>query len=465
MPFKPTEETRQRIKDQQALDFDKEQFVEDVFNENVILVVGKEVILDKQITPSGDVGQYILKVVNDVILPPGTPAEERYKDFNQLVHHSGMGHYFIRKILNDAAFYFDLNDLSPELRALLETRLFPLVLTTTFDGYLEVLMRSIWGDRLRVVNIDDKKTVDDFRNTLRGYRGKNRYFEPTLFYIFGKAVPDEKKSFVCTDDDAIKIVENWITLPKEDPILSWINNRKLLALGCKFDDWYFRFFWFILRRDISHFQDGQVAFLLDDNDASDKKLKRFLSRSRIYCHPDARQFMTMITGMLNSTETGNPFSHLVTKHRKEGGLFLSYCSEDVIIASRLFFQLTQAGFNVWFDCERLRGGDVFDQVIEKAILSSKVFIPILSSSVAADLSSGNTDRYYVKEWKLACQLGEKRIIPVAVNGYSFRKGDYHPVFEGIVGKGLTGIDLMEKDGYGRLIDLLTDFLAREQQYD
>ena len=344
MGFKPKDNTGNRIMQQQEVVFSQEQFVEDVFNDDYILVVGSEVIMDRKEEPSGDINQYILRALNSSL---GC----NYKDFNELVTHSGEGIDAIRNLLNsEEDWTYDLNDISPELKGLMETRLFRFVLTTTFDGYLELLMAHVWGEgNYRVVNIDDKRSLDALRNVLTECRDGKRYTKPTLFYIFGKAVKDEAKKFVRTDDDAIQIIEKWIQMPKEDPVLRHIRNKKLLALGCKFDNWYFRFFWYILKREISRLREGQVAFMLNEDSQIDSKLESFLRHAKIYRHDDARAFMADITHTLISTDADNPFSELILKSRKRGGVFLSYCSKDIVMASQVFFMLRRQGYNVWFD--------------------------------------------------------------------------------------------------------------------
>ena len=455
MGFKPKEDTGRRIAQQAELVFSKEKFVEDVFNDDYILVVGSEVIMNKEEEPTGDVKQYILRALN-------TSLGRNYKDFNELLQHSGDGIDPIRNLLNsEADFSYDLNDISPELRDLLSTGLFRFVLTTTFDGYLETLLTDIWkqkGETLRVVNIDDKKSLDELNNILKDCREDRVYRQPTLFYIFGKAVADEAKKFVRTDDDAIQIIEKWIQPTKHDLVLKLIRSKKLLALGCKFDDWYFRFFWYILKHNLKSLEEGQVAFLLDEHDRSEHKLRTFLRSKRIYQHGDARAFMADITQMLTSTETDNPFHDLVVRHRRRGGIFLSYCSKDVVMASQLFFTLCRKGFNVWFDNARLRGGDNYNREIADAIGEARVFIPLLTPSVADDLKKGSTDHYYNDEWRMAAQTGSKHIIPVATNGYDLR-ADYHTsAFESIIANALHGEDLMQPDGMKKLIDALTSNL-------
>lgn len=453
MGFKPKDNTGSRIMQQQEVVFSQEQFVEDVFNDDYILVVGSEVVMDRQEEPSGDVNLYILRALNSSL-------GRDYKDFNELVTRSGEGIDAIRNLLNsEEDWTYDLNDVSPELKGLIESRLFRFVLTTTFDGYLELLMAHVWGEgNYRVVNIDDKRSLDALRNALTECRDGKRYMEPTLFYIFGKAVKDEAKKFVRTDDDAIQIIEKWIQMPKEDPVLRHIRNKKLLALGCKFDNWYFRFFWYILKREISRLREGQVAFMLNEESQIDNKLESFLRHAKIYRHDDARAFMADITHMLMSTDADNPFSELILKSRKRGGVFLSYCSKDIVMASQVFFMLRRQGYSVWFDNARLRGGDNYNSEIGEAIGEAKVFIPLLTPHIAEDLRSGNTDNYYNKEWRMAGQLGNKRIVPLAANGYDVRASYHTQTFESIIGESLSCIDLMQGDGFTRLVDTLNTYL-------
>lgn len=448
MGFKPKEK-REKIWESPEVEFSPSQFVEDVFNDEYILVVGSEVIMNTEEEPSGDVNQYILRAINSTI-----NSNEQYKDFNELYRETAAGIDPIRNLLNyDEDFTYDINDMSPELCDLLKTRLFRFVLTTTFDGYLETLMRTIWGDKLRVVNVRDKATADELRKILASCRGSHTYTAPTLIYIFGKAVKDESKPFVRTDDDAILAIDQWMQMSKElDPLLRFISNKKLLALGCKFEDWYFRFFWYILKRDINRFREGQVAFLLDEQDVLEQKLMSFLKHSKIFRHHGARAFMTDITTMLTSTSPENPFCSLISNNRKHGGVFISYSSKDFYIASRLFFMLCKQGFNVWFDNSNLHGGDDYNREIDVAIEKSQVFLTVLSPSVAEDLINNRTENYYNKEWRKANQFEDKHIIPVAVNDYDLRAAYHTNGYETIVGKSITGINLMDTSGFTNLVD-------------
>ena len=160
MAYKPQEDNSESLMRLPEAVFSLEQFINDVFNDKYILVVGSEVVLDKQVHPSGDVNQYILSVIN-------AQLSRNYGDYNDLFSRIGSDIDPIRNLLTSNSFVYDIEDISPELRAVMQTRLFRFVLTTTIDGYVERLMEEVWGPGgFRIVNIGDKTSVDGLRNAL-----------------------------------------------------------------------------------------------------------------------------------------------------------------------------------------------------------------------------------------------------------------------------------------------------------
>ena len=89
----------------------------------------------------------------------------------------------------------------------------------------------------------------------------------------------------------------------------------------------------------------------------------------------------------------------------------------------------------------------------------------MTPNVAHDLENGDyEDKYYIKEWKKACQIGCKRIVPLAIDGYDFRAHYHVSVYENIVNDALSGVDLMQKDGFARLISSLDKELSNGGNY-
>ena len=452
MGYKPNEDNSRLIWNRKEVTFDKEAFIRAVFDEEYILVIGSKVIMNGSVEPSGDVNTYILNCLNRT-------SGEQYSDFNDVIEHAGERVDPIRNLINsDVHFSYDLADISPELCRLLRTRLFPIVLTTTIDRYLETLMRDIWGERLRVVSMDDSSLLD-WRQALIASREKNPYWNPTLFYIFGKA---DCKFCVRTDDEALQMVEKWIREKPEDSVFEFIRSKKALALGCQFENWYFRIFWYVLKHEIKRFSEGEVAMEIDIGDRSDLRLKDYMDRKGIYNHGDARQFMNVITEDLTSLSPGNPFCELVLKYRRKGGIFISYFNGDEKVAEQLFVRLCNKGYRVWFDNDKLYGGAPYKKHIPEAIKDAPVFISLLSPAIASHLLSGDDNHYYRKEWNWAAEQPGKNIIPVAIDGYDIRSG-IHKSFEQIMRRqdtGISGIDLAAPDGFNRLTESLDEYLTR-----
>jgi hypothetical protein len=439
--------------------FNTKKFIKDVLNDRYALVIGNEIILDTKIESTGDVHQYFLRKVNE-------NSNVQYENYNEIALDKNERINPVRRLIEDGEIKFSTEDVSKDLMALLETRLFTTVLTTTTDGYLEAAMRKVWGNEIRVVNIYDKETVDELQKALKACRRGKKYNQPTLIYVFGKLdVDDLAKKYIKTDADAILLIEKWMRMDVEanNEMLDFIRSKRLLALGCKYDNWYFRFFWYVLTgvnkssEENNYDGMGEVAFSLDENDKTDGKLLQFLKRTDICILGDATSFITNIAKTLTEDGDDAPFRQQIIESRRCGGIFISYCSKDALAACQLFFQLCEKKYDVWLDNARLYGGDNYESKIADAISAAKVVITVLSPHVAEDLKHGDTDHYYNKEWRMAQQFNDKTIIPLAVNGYDLR-ADYQQVYESVINQQPSGINLMDSDGFSKLLTSINEHL-------
>ncbi len=435
----------------------------DVLNDKYTLVIGNENILNPDIEPTGDVHHFFLRKVNE-------KAFEKYENYYEIALDKNERINPIRKLIENNEIQFRAEDVSRELTALLETKLFTTVLTTTTDGYLETVMKKVWGNDLRIVNIYNKDEVDNLQKAIRNCRRGQKYNQPTLIYVFGKQVIHQddnqgyKRKYVNTDSEAIKLIEKWMRMEVEDnnEILQFIRSKRLLALGCKYENWYFRFFWYVLTGICKPNDDddegdgmGEVAFCLDENDKTESKLLKFLGRTDICVLGDTKRFINEILATLNDDSPNAQFRKMILEKRRRGGIFISYCNKDKLVASQLFACLCVQKYDVWFDNVNLYGGDDYEKEINDAINEAKVVITILTPNVADDLKFGRTNHYYNKEWRTAQQFNNKKIIPLAVNGYNLRS-NYHSEYDKIIPRHLSGIDLMETDGFNKLVSSIDE---------
>ena len=99
--------------------------------------------------------------------------------------------------------------------------------------------------------------------------------------------------------------------------------------------------------------------------------------------------------------------------------FLSYASQDAEAARRIAEALRQAGIEVWFDQEELRGGDAWDQKIRKQIKECALFVPIISANTQA-----RTEGYFRREWRMAVDRTDDMadhiafLLPIVLDGTS-----------------------------------------------
>ncbi len=408
------------------------EFVTEIIYGNYVLLIGSENMLDKQYS-DGDSSKDILASVLSNLKNKKLLGDEYFcNSFTELARETGRSDKKIRELITEdligenRTYDCSTDAISFELKNLLRTKFFRIVLTTTFDTYLENLMREIWGDQLRVMNIYGEGQTFDFDE--KEQSATEFDVRPTLYYICGKANVNNRP-YVATDNDAIKVVERWLSSKSPKNFLNNIRHKGVISIGCKFDDWLFRFFWYILRHDINQVDSSQKdAVALSFSTESDKKLDSYLKSNNVYTTSDIKKFINNIIDVKDACIKGISD---VNKHL--GGVFISYAHEDMPIVSNIVQQLNKAGFNVWFDSAKLESGDDYNRRISDAINSCQIFVPILSPQVKKDLIDGQTDRYYLSyEWPLAKQLannigGNITIMPLAINGYD-EKDEYHKLF-------------------------------------
>lgn len=434
--------------------FNMKKFIKDVLNDKYALVIGNEIILDPEVEPTRDVHKYFLRKVNDV-------SSVQYEDYYEIALDKSERINPLRQLVASGEINFCDEHVSVELKNLLATKLFTTVLTTTTDGYLETVMRKIWGKELRVVNVYDKDTVDDLQNVRKSCRKGKKYNQPTLIYVFGKMEEEDlTRKYLRTESDAILLIEKWMRMDVEsnNEMLDYIRSKRLLALGCKYDNWFFRFFWYVLTGSVDTEQfegTGEVAFALNASERSENQLQQFLERTNICVLGDALSFIESLTKTLTEDSDDALLRQQIIDTRRRGGIFISYSSKDALTAGQLFFQLSAKRYDVWLDNARLYGGDDYEKEIEDAIAAAKIFIPILSPNIAEDLKRGDTEHYYNKEWRMAQQFKDKIIVPLAVNGYSLR-AEYHKGFEGVIACQPSGIDMMLPDGFTELLKSISE---------
>ena len=294
----------------------------------------------------------------------------------------------IAESLDAANYNFDEDDYSPEVLKLLRKKCFRMVLTTTFDYYAETMMRQIWGNELRVISIFDQ------RNDINQDEAWQTDIRPTLYYVFGRA--DKNKDYTVVEKDAMTVIKKWLSNPPLN-LMTYLGNKSILALGTKFDDWLFRFFWFALHRNTDSLNNGQVSISLAPDSEVDQRLKCFLDNERIpYCSMDS-----VISNILADYDKKE--SEYQRIYGQNTDIFISYADSSYETVRHLFYSLSNAGFKVWFDKVEMHVGDSHKATIIDAINKCKVFIPVITNPVREIICEDAKNFHYFRdvEWRAA----------------------------------------------------------------
>jgi hypothetical protein len=285
-------------------------------------------------------------------------------------------------------------------------------------------MREVYGEELRVLNFKD----DRDKNVIFDSKSEYGNIHPTLFYVFGKAGSKDNIDFVYSENDKIKLISQWLGNNSPQKLVEYLKKKKILAVGCKFDDWHFRFFWYCLRQDFGYMV-GDVAISLQDDDDSDKKLLNYLNQNNITNRGNSREFLKNLSKELQYNSAYGEIRNKLTF----GGIFISYAHEDFPIAYQICTVLLEQGYNVWFDVDlkrdennniHLNPGNDYDSRILNAINQCKVFIPILSKQIRDDLKEEKWRYYKDVEWKIIKDNTFATIIPLTIYGFD-KNQDLH----------------------------------------
>ena len=392
---------------------------------NVVLVLGHEGILNEAVVKGGNVKDRMYRNFIEYKKELDSDFNVSAKDFDSYFY---LLHSDLEELKNDIVESMSMEQMessfdseeeySPLLFKLLKQKYFRLVLTTTYDYYVEKMLEKVWGQKPKVISI-----YDGGNNDIEMPETNQQEMEPTLYYLFGRAEPE--KDFVLIENDAIKVTEKWFS-DKPQNLLKYLKDKTILALGTKFDDWLFRFFWFILHRDTKALKRGKVAISLNPQSETDEKLRRYLDNEKIK-HRSMDQTIQMILDGYAEAE-----KNFLSEHGQRGcDIFISYHSKDYETVKHFFFSLDayvtkeNLPVRIWFDKADLNPGDEYRQIISNAIGKCKVFIPVITKNVKAILEEKEKTEHFFFEEEWVPAVNRKNmndstsplhILPICLDG-------------------------------------------------
>lgn len=382
-----------------------DNLIQQIIDGNVVPVIGADMLVDNPVNLHQVVIRNFLRKLG-INKPLSSFSELVYDEtYQQTTRNTDSIYYQVNKIFAAKRF-----PASQRLQRLLSVRQFPFVITTSFTPVVEQVMRDVWKDELRVMRFNNNPSEND------DIKGGQDMRKPTVYYMFGKTGEGAHK-YVLTDADMLSFCSSWLSddnKVRPKILCSELKNKYLLMLGNEYSDWLFRFIWYSIRKsDIGH---GMLSY---DENSVDESLINFLTRAKAFTMADPSNVIDQIINRLERKMAQNERTKF--DHPEENAdVFISYSRSDSAFAEKLYASLTAQGKKVWFDRNNLSVGGNFMEEINKAIRTSKYFIPILSRNV---LREKDESHVYRNEWDTAVQvaisMGRTFIIPVSEDGFDF----------------------------------------------
>lgn len=302
---------------------------------------------------------------------------------------------------------------------------FNLFVTTSFDSFLEQSLSKERPGGIQTIPYSPNKTAD----LPEGFGLSSK---TAIFYLMGRY--SSLPYYAVTDEDVLEFICTLQTDSRPKRLFDLLKESHLLIIGSNFPDWLARIFIRMAKAEKLSKERNTSEYLADKALCSDHSLVYFLKNyspgtaicgteicgaggtvefvERLYEEWTARNPEHAVANMSSSAQSPVP-------DMPPGAFFISYASQDFEAAKRLKTLLEAAGLDVWFDKDKLDGGDLYAQKIRKHIRNCSYFIPLVSRN-----ARNRGEGYFRREWKYAVDRLAYRdenlpfILPVVIDDTS-----------------------------------------------
>lgn len=432
---------------------------------NVVPVIGPDIICEYD--DGLNINEVIISTISKQLNLRGP-----HRTFSQLVYDSEFLGSLKKLLRNDTltkdVIYALVNNIfnnpknvdqyfkpSSVLKRLLNIKLFPFVITTSFSPVVENAMREIWGTRNINVLSFCRNPQKDTKPGVGDIMTAGDMTKPTVYYMFGKTA-SQPHSYALTDNDMLEFCQSWLsdqTRPRN--LCAQLKDKYLLMLGCGYSDWLFRFIWFCMNKT----SDAKTKGLMASDKSTHETLVEYLRRIDTFLpeNKTPEEIIAEIEKRIVAYNENHKELRFSKPPKTETHVFISYSRSDAEIAEKLYRYLSDNGLTVWYDKNNLLGGSEFLDEIETAIEQAKVFLPIFSRNIAKEAMDAHV---YRKEWKKALDLQESMgnrtfIIPIHEDGFDFYSADIPKEM-----KNHNSISFDESFDFSSILDSINEALNR-----
>ncbi len=454
--------------------YEWDQLIYSIKQCEVVPVLGPELLVSKD--ENGQLIPFYRAVVKKIAQKLEFPAEENesVSDYYTRWHSRTNGNrgdfvfLYIQAIIE-----LGKTSEQPFLEKLIEINSFPLFLTTTPDMLLANTLEKYTTEKpVECAFIASNKSTSrniDLDLPKEGYWDNEKHY---IFYLFGKA-QEQALDFAITADDRLRYSCAWFasSLLNSDQasgkipatrknLFSYLSDKRLLILGCGFEDWQTRFFLYGLKicnqetheqivhqwkidsihadscscvnPDLEFYLSSRQSKIYNGSDTISSEANKNSAMDTKKCdeHDSASSkggedcsaaysncAIEFINELCERIQKANPSNTLLVSDSKykntlpvsdskyKYDVFISYAGEDIEIAKKICESLREHDINeIFFDKDILKDdpGTDWGKKLKNAIEESCVFIAVLSQNTEAI-----SRRNFRQEWIWAKPEDEK----------------------------------------------------------
>lgn len=300
----------------------------------------------------------------------------------------------------------DIGKLKPKIDStsldiLTQCPYFKLYVSLTIDDFLELslensfyLGKSEYANNIKFAAPNSKQDFDNMNSeeTL-----------PRLYHTYG-TLYGSPSYFAITEEEIIEFTCTLGSNSKPENLINYVNNKNLLLIGCRYNDWLLGFL---------------LRMLTGSRIYGNQATKLFADRSFTHCQTYLTQDYEIYIDNIDAIEFINKLQRecVPSKGKKieSGGVFISYHSGDGVCVETLKNLLVKRGIPAWFDEDALESGDVITPKIQDSIINSSAFIACISNNNKAE-----PHKYFMTEWNYVKKVKaeyerSKLIIPLIID--------------------------------------------------
>lgn len=264
--------------------------------------------------------------------------------------------------------------------------------------------------------------------------------EPVVYQLLGQA--STQPNYALWDEDLIEfILALHQQLPDLTNLARSLQDNHLLLLGCRFSDWAVRFFLRVAKQGrLSGISDiGAAPHYIADWHCEDDTSCSVKAADHVVLYLDSLEGNVEIVrcdpiefvGELSrrcAEAFGTPRVATVSQDTYPwpshdmpiGSIFISYAREDLDAVKLLKAGLESAGCDIWFDLERLRAGDAWENVLEDQVRRRcAVFLSVISATTESKKGYYHTEREWAAdEAKKYGAEKSKFYVPIVIDSTS-----------------------------------------------